>query len=149
MGRFLPVLGCVVLLTFSAACNRSDEAKAKQEARDLRHKIDQAVNSPGPAQAGTTQSAEEKLRRGSEDLRVAGQKAGVKLDHAAMIAKVKAKLVTDIGLSTATAINVDAHGSVVTLSGTVSSQEQKHQVEETVRQLDGVSKVVDNLTVTP
>ena len=145
MGRFLPVLGCVALLTFSAACNRSDEAKAKQEARELRHKIDQAVNSPGPAQAGTTQSAEEKLRRGSEDLRVAGEK----LDHAALIAKVKGKLATDISFSTATAINVDARGSVVTLTGTVSSQEQRHQVEETVRQLDGVSKVVDNLTVAP
>ena len=149
MGRFLSIGGCAALLALTLACNRSDEAKAKQEARDLGHKINQAVNSGGPAQAGTTQSAEEKLRQGGEDLRVAGEKAGVKLDRAARIAQIKAKLATNIGLSTATSIDVDARGQVVTLKGTVSSQDQKNQAEETVRQLDGVTRVVNDLTVAP
>jgi osmotically-inducible protein OsmY len=149
MGRFLPALTCAALLSLTCACNTADQAKAKQEARDLGHKINQAVNSGGPAQGGTTQSAEEKLRKGSEDLRVAGEKAGVKLDHAALIAKVKAKLATDVGLSTATSINVDARGQVVTLTGSVSSEEQKHRAEEAVRQLDGVARVIDDLAVKP
>ena len=149
MGRILPVALCTALLALACGCSQSDEAKAKQEARDLGHKINQAVNSGGPAQAGTTQSAEEKLKRGSEELRVAGEKAGVKLDHAALIAQVKTKLAADIGLSTATSINVDAHGQVVTLSGTVSSEEQKHEAEQVVSQLNGVSSVVNHLTVQP
>lgn len=149
MRTFLPALGCAAALTFLLGCSKSDQAKAKQEARDLRHKIDQAVNSGGPAGAGSTQSAQEKLRKGGEELRVAGEKAGVKLDHAAMIAKVKAKLVSDVGLSTATSINVDTHGSTVVLTGTVSSEDQKRQAEESARQLDGVAKVVNNLSVAP
>jgi hypothetical protein len=149
MGRFLPAAACVALLTLAAGCNRSDEARAKQDARDLGHKIKQAVNSGGPAQPGTTQSAEEKLRQGGEDLRVAGEKAGVKLDRAALIAKVKARLVADIGLSTATSIDVDARGQVVTLKGTVPSEDQKQRAEQSVRQLDGVAKVVNDLAVAP
>jgi osmotically-inducible protein OsmY len=149
MGRFLAAVACGALLTLALGCNRSDESRAKQDARDLGHKIKQAVTSGGPAQPGTTQSAEQKLRQGSEDLRIAGQKAGVKLDRAALIAKVKAKLVTGIGISTATSIDVDAHGQVVTLKGTVPSEDQKRQAEESVRQLDGVAKVVNDLTVAP
>lgn len=149
MGRFLPAFAGAALLLVSLGCNRADESRAKQEARDLGRKIDHAVNSGGTAQGNTTRGAEEKLRKGGEDLRVAGEKAGVKLDRAALIAKVKAKLATDVGLSTATAINVDAQGQVVTLKGTVASQGQKHQAEETVRQLEGVSRVVNELTVAP
>ncbi len=149
MGRFLPAVVCATGLTLLCACNRASEAKAKQEARDLTTKINQAVNSGGPAQGGTTQSAEEKLRKGSDDLRVAGKKAGVKLDRAALIAKVKTKLATDVGLSTATSIEVEARGDVVTLKGTVSSEEQKHQAEEAVTQLSGVARVINKLAVTP
>jgi osmotically-inducible protein OsmY len=149
MRRFLSVATCTALLTLAGACSRSDEAKAKQEARDLGHKINQAVNSGGPAQAGTTQSAEEKLRQGGQDLRVAGEKAGVKLDHAALIAQVKTKLATDISLSTATSIAVEAYGHVITLRGTVPSAEQKHEAEQVASQVEGVTKVVNNLRVQP
>ena len=149
MGRFLPVLTCAGLLTLTCACNRADQAKAKQDVRDFGNKIDHAVNSGGPAQGGTTQSAEEKLRKGGEDLRAAGEKAGVKLDRATLIAKVKTKLATDIGLSTATSIDVDARGQVITLQGTVSSEEQKREAEESAGQVDGVTKVVNELAIKP
>lgn len=149
MGRFLPAVACAALLAITSGCSRSDEVKAKQEARDLGHKINQAVNSGGPATAGTTESAEEKLRRGSEELRVAGEKAGVKLDHAALIAQVKAKLAADVSLSTATSISVDAHGQIVTLRGSVPSEEQKHEAEQVASQISGVTTVVNRLTVQP
>ncbi len=89
------------------------------------------------------------MRRGGQDLRAAGEKAGVKLDHAAMVAKVKAKLATDVGLSTVTGIDVDASGQVVTLRGTVASEEQKQQAEQAVMQLGGVTKVINDLKVNP
>ena len=137
------------MLVLACACNKSDEAKAKQQARDLGHKINQAVTSGGPAGAGSSESAEAKLRRGGEELRAAGEKAGVKLDHAALLAQVKAKLVTDVGLATATSIDVDVRGQVVTLKGSVSSEEQRRQAEESVRQMNGVTRVMNELTVKP
>ncbi len=146
MGRFLPAAICAALLTLSYGCNRTEQDKAKQQARDLEHKVNEAV---GPVNLRDTQSAAAKLRRGGEDLRAAGEKAGVKLDRAALIARVKAKLVTDIGLSTATGIDVQAHGQIVTLKGSVSSEDQKQQAAQSVSQLDGVSKVVNELAVKP
>lgn len=166
------------LLALLIACNRGDQQKAheraaeakqkarleaqrardearrlgqqaKQEAGSLRQNIDHALQGTGPAQSGPTGQAEEKLRRGGNDLRVAGNQAAVKLDHAAMIAKVKAKLATDVGLSTVTGIDVDASGQVVTLRGTVASEQQKQEAEQAVLQLSGVRKVVDELTVRP
>ncbi len=144
MGRFLPVTVCAALLTLSSGCNQARQDKAKGQARDLEHKVSEAV---GPVSLRDTQSAERKLRRGGEELRAAGEQAGVKLDRAALIARAKAKLVTDIGLSTATGIDVEARGRVVTLKGSVSSEDQKQQAAESVSQIDGVNKVVNELAV--
>jgi osmotically-inducible protein OsmY len=99
--------------------------EAKQEARQLNHQIKQALNSKESRQAAQ------------------------KLDRAALVAKVKAKLATDVGLSTVTSVDVDATGHVVTLRGTVKSPEQKRQAERTVAQLDGVTRVVNELQVSP
>ncbi len=144
MRSFLPAALCAALLTLSSACSPADQDKAKQDARDLGHKVSQAV---GPVRLRDTQSAAAKLRHGEEDLRAAGQKAGVKLDHAALLARVKTKLATGIGLSAATGIDVEARGEVITLRGSVSSEDQKQQAAQAVSQLDGVSKVVNDLTV--
>lgn len=114
----------------------------KQEAKELDRNINRAVGEPG----GTGQ-AEQKLKDGGEKLRVAGDQAGVKLDHAATIARVKAKLASDVGLSTVTSVDVDASGQVVTLRGTVSSEDQKQRAEDAVKQLDGVTRVVNLLRV--
>lgn len=169
---------CFAALVFSAACSQSGEEKAHQraedakektrqeaerlkadarklgreaqkEAKSLGQKVNDAVNSPTPASSSATGQAQEKLRQGGHELRVEGDKAAVKLDHAAMIAKVKAKLATDVGLSTVTNVDVDATGRVVTLRGTVASEEQKQQAEQSVSQIDGVRKVVDDLRVRP
>lgn len=120
--------------------------KAKQEARALAHNIREAVNGTGSAQS-TSGEAGHKLRGAGDDLRDAGSQAQVKLDHAAMIAKVKAKLANDVGLSTVTSVDVDTSGQVVTLRGTVSSPEQKVQAENAVRQVSGVSRVINDLQV--
>lgn len=123
--------------------------EAKQEASSLRQNIDRALQGTGPAQGGGAGQAGEKLRRGEHDLRVARDQAAVKLDHAAMVAKIKAKLASDVGLSTVTGIDVDTSGQVVTLRGTVASNEQKQQAEQAVMQLSSVTRVVNQLTVKP
>src|SRR5579863_10418797 len=122
--------------------------RAKEGAHELEHNIRDAVNGTGSAQDGNG-AARQKLRRGSEDLRAAGSEAQVKLSHAAMIAKVKAKLANDVGLSTVTSVEVDTSGQVVTLRGTVSSPEQKQQAENAVRQVSGVTRVINELQVQP
>lgn len=118
----------------------------KQDARDLNHKLGAALNGTAPASNGASE-AEQKVARGGHDLRVEAGRARVKLDHAAMIAKVKAKLAHDVGLSTMTNVDVDTSGQVVTLRGTVDSIQQKQMAEQAAMQVSGVTRVVNDLTV--
>jgi osmotically-inducible protein OsmY len=118
----------------------------KQDARVLNHKLGAALNSTAPTSSGTSQ-AEQKVARGTRELRVEADQAGVKLDHAAVIAKVKAKLASDVGLSTVTNVDVDTSGQVVTLRGMVDSVQQKQMAEHAAMQVSGVTRVVNDLKV--
>ena len=167
--RFDAACAVAAAALFWSACSRSDEdtarqraaearekarqeahslaSHAKQTAHDLKRDINQAVNSGGARPAND--SAHEGLQRGGRDLRAAGDEAKVKLDRAALIAKIKAKLASDVGLATVTSIDVDDSGQVVTLRGTVDTAEQKKQAEYAVRQVSGVRDVVNDLQVQP
>ena len=156
MRPWIACLSFSALLMLSAGCGqkqseearakaqeRSEEARAemhklgsemKQEAHLVKRKVNQAL------QPDTAQNSDEKLS-------AAGKEASTKLGNAAIIAKVKARLATDVGLNTVTDIGVDATGHVVTLRGTVSSPEKKKLAGDAVSQLDGVTKVVNNLQV--
>jgi osmotically-inducible protein OsmY len=135
------------------ARERAEQAKAKtraeahklgQQAENEAHVLKKDINralQPGTAN-GRGEAAEEKLRNGTAE-------AGTKLGHAALIAKVKASLARQAGLSTVTNVEVDATGQVVTLRGTVDSEAQKQAAEQAVAQINGVSKVVDDLRVRP
>lgn len=175
MLRPLAITCSILLVGFLMACSQSSQQTAKQreteakdkaqhagerlnqDARKLGHEIKQeahvldrkigaAINSTGPASADTSEPGQ-KAEQGGRDLRVEAGKAGVKLDHAAIIAKVKAKLATNVGLSTVTSVDVDATGQVVTLRGTVDSVEQKQLAEQAALQVNGVTRVVDDLNV--
>lgn len=137
----------------TAEAKRKADAAAqrlRQDARHLGNDIHQALTNTGSG-TGPTHSAEEKLRRGGEDLRAASQKAGVKLGHAATIAEVKAKLATATGLSTVTSINVsvDPTGHIVTLHGRVDSEAQKERAAEVAGEVSGVERVINQLSVQP
>lgn len=158
------------IIALSLACTNSDEARAREKAErakqrareELRNlgqqakrearKLDENVNDsmrhgqPGPE---GTAGANEKLHNAGQELRSAGREAAVKLDRGAMIAKVKAKLATDVGLAAAGSVDVDTNGQVVTLRGTVSSDEQKREAERAASQVSGVTKVVNLLQVKP
>jgi len=175
--RLLAICVCFILVTLTTGCSQSDQQAAhqreeeakikahegaerlshdakklghevKQEAHALGHEIGTALNSTAPGANGTS-GAKEKLARGTQDLRVEAGKAGVKIDHAALLAKVKAKLATDVGLSTVTGVDVDTSGQVVTLRGTVDSVQQKEQAEQAVMQVKGVARVINDLQVRP
>lgn len=72
---------------------------------------------------------------------------GGTIDNAAMTAKVKSKLATDVKASTVTNIDVNSNNGVVTLTGTVPTQEAKTQAEQVARTIEGVTKVENNLRV--
>jgi osmotically-inducible protein OsmY len=108
------------------------------------------ANSPSFSKPDSqTAGAERKLTDAGRELRTAGEHAAVKLDRAAMIAKVKTKLAKDVGLSVAASLDVDSTGQVVTLRGTVSSEEQKQHAERAAMQVNGVTRVINLLQVKP
>ncbi len=153
----------LICLTLSGGCDRADreqaqrkaeEARAKarelgrkaeEQAKDLKHNVDSSVASD--SRSDSAREAAAKLRNGEQDLRVAGDQAGRKLDRAAIIAKVKAKLADEVGLSTVTGIEVDARADTVTLRGNVDSAERKAEAGRAAGEVDGVARVVNELQV--
>jgi osmotically-inducible protein OsmY len=121
--------------------------QAKREAKQLDENVDDAMR--GQPHTHNGPGADQKLRDAGQELRSAGRDAAVKLDRGTVIAKVKAKLATDVGLAAAGSVDVDTNGQVVTLRGTVSSPEQKLQAERAAAQVSGVTKVVNLLQVQP
>ncbi|MBV9155304.1 MAG: BON domain-containing protein [Acidobacteriaceae bacterium] len=159
-----------LVLTVCVGCSNSDRDRAREKASEAKqktreearkltqevkqdvHALNQKINGAlenHPVKSNDAGEARQKLKRGAEDLRVAGGQATVKLDHAATIARVKAKLATDMGLSTVTNVDVDASGQVVTLRGTVVSAEQKQEAERAALEVSGVTRVINNLQVQP
>ncbi|MFO1305707.1 MAG: BON domain-containing protein [Burkholderiales bacterium] len=74
--------------------------------------------------------------------------AGAKIDDAAITTKVKAALMAEPGLRSLE-INVDTRDNVVTLNGTVDSQEKKQRAMQLAQGVEGVKSVSDNLVVKP
>jgi len=64
----------------------------------------------------------------------------------AITAIVKSKLAVDNETSSAD-INVDTKGGVVTLTGVVATQANKEQAERIARNTEGVTRVINNITV--
>jgi hyperosmotically inducible periplasmic protein len=73
-------------------------------------------------------------------------KTAAKVEDAAITTKIKSKLLADTeapGLK----INVTTNGGIVTLEGTVKSNQEKQRAEEITRNTQGVSDVRNLLTV--
>jgi osmotically-inducible protein OsmY len=77
-------------------------------------------------------------------------KAATKLEHAvdegSLTLKIKSKMALD-DLVKARTINVDTAGSVVTLTGTVESTQERERAVQLARETVGVTNVVDKLQV--
>ena len=73
-------------------------------------------------------------------------KAQQQLADAALTAKIKSKMALDDSIE-ARRIDVDTNGTVVTLSGTVRSAQEKAKALQLARDTAGVTSVVDRLSV--
>lgn len=66
---------------------------------------------------------------------------------AGITTKVKAKIATDRTITNSDQIEVTTQDKVVTLSGTADSQASKERAETLARGTEGVTNVIDNMTV--
>jgi hyperosmotically inducible protein len=102
---------------------------------------------------GTSGTLEDEKARAREAGAEIGETVAVGADEAKRVAseaslsaKIKAKMALDDRVS-ASAIDVDTDGSVVTLSGRVSSDEERQRAVRLAKETDGVSSVRDELTI--
>jgi hyperosmotically inducible protein len=77
---------------------------------------------------------------------VGADKAQRVATEASLSAKIKAKMALDDRVRAAS-IDVDTDGSVVTLSGRVSSSDERERALRLAKETEGVSSVIDQLTV--
>ena len=142
MRKALGVLLCGALSLLSLACDRSTQDKAREQGAEARQKIRKLGNE-------ARQRIKDVDRNIAQSVQPDSHQASVKLDDAALLAKVKAKLASDVGLATLSKVNVDTHGSVVTLRGTVASDAQRQEAQRTAAHVSGVTSVVNELKVGP
>jgi osmotically-inducible protein OsmY len=73
--------------------------------------------------------------------------AGEFTDDAAITAKVKSAIATDVGARTAAAVNVDTYRGTVQLSGFVDDKATAEQAESAAKKVSGVRGVKNSLRV--
>ena len=66
---------------------------------------------------------------------------------AALTAKVKSAIATDVGARTAAAINIETYRGVVQLTGFVDSTEQASRAEAAAKKVDGVRSVKNDVRI--
>jgi len=76
------------------------------------------------------------------------ERAAVVLDDAAITTKVKSALIADSRLS-GLSIDVDTTKNIVTLRGTVASDELRRHAEDVARKIEGVTDVKNDLSLKP
>ena len=81
-----------------------------------------------------------------EKTAIAASRVGDSIAEGSLTAKIKAKMVLD-DLVKARTIDVTTDGTVVTVAGTVHSQQERDRAIALARETDGVTKVVDQLTI--
>jgi hyperosmotically inducible protein len=93
-----------------------------------------------------TQKARETGAKIGESVATGAATAEQALSEGAVTAKIKSKMALDDTVK-ALSIDVDTKGTVVTLSGTVSSEAVRAKAVQLARETDGVTAVTDRLVV--
>jgi len=112
--------------------------------RDTRD--ERAVGTSGVERPVDTSRAREAGAKIGEKVAVGASEAERAARNATLTTKIKAKMTLDDTIE-ASAIDVDSDGTVVTLSGTVSSEAQRARAVQLARETEGVTQVVDHLRV--
>lgn len=109
-----------------------------------------SATSPGVGTSGTRQQDDERVREKGrevgEQVAVGAERLKADLAEAALTGKIKAKMALDDTVN-ARGIDVSTNGTTVTLTGTVRSAAEHDRAMSLARETDGVSRVVDHLTV--
>lgn len=133
---FLPLVWLCVLgvLTLPMIACSGQERETEQEVGNTEVETETETDAAGNVEEVETETESDRVD------------ADVDLDDAGITAKVKTRLGADEAVS-ALDINVDTKDGVVTLTGNVADQAAKDKAEELARATEGVSQVVNNLTV--
>jgi osmotically-inducible protein OsmY len=142
MHRALGAILLSWLLLVSTGCDRSTQEKARERQAEAEQKIRRLGNE-------AKQRAKELDHNIKGAVQPDSEHAGEKLDNAALLAKVKAKLASDVSVATLNNVNVDTSGSVVTLRGTVASDRERQAAQRAASEVSGVTNVVNELKVAP
>ena len=121
---------------FAAGC---DQRNSTPPATSSAPSTTKSASTTGDKMANSASTAGDKMA-------TTAQKAGDKVDDAAITTKVKTALMAEPGLRSLE-INVDTRDNVVTLNGTVDSQEKKQRAMQIAQGVEGVKSVSDNLVV--
>jgi hyperosmotically inducible protein len=116
---------------------------------DQRNSAPTSSTATPPSTASTTTATDKMASaadRTGDKMASTAKNAGDKVDDAAITTKVKTALMAEPGLRSLE-INVDTRDNVVTLNGTVDSQEKKQRAMQIAQGIDGVKSVADNLVV--
>lgn len=111
-----------------------------------------ACDKPNPAETAgqkidqATEKAGEKMEQAAEKLGAQSEKVGEVFDDAAITAKVKAAILAEEGLKVLQ-INVDTMKGVVTLSGSVDTQQNSDRAKEVAGAAADVKDVENKLVV--
>jgi osmotically-inducible protein OsmY len=123
----------ILLLGVLAACDKSGPAESAGK------KIDQAASDAGNKISDTVDKVADKLDE-------QGNKAAVSINDAEITTKVKAAIFAESDLKTLQ-ISVDTIEGVVTLSGSVDTQESGDRARSLTAAVSGVNKVNNHLDV--
>lgn len=176
MNRSLAALGlavAVVLLLSTAACSTTQSAGAQVNDSEIAAKvkaklaadpdvnpfdIDVDVNDGMVRLAGNVDDSASRMEAGrlaedtmgvrgvNNEITVGEKSVGERIDDAAIVTKIKAKLIADLEVA-ATNIDVDSEMGTVTLSGMVKSNEARMEAEKLAKDTSGVKHVHNRLTV--
>jgi len=99
-----------------------------------------------PRELSRSDYTPEQARREMETAKANKETVGSGKDDAWIHSKIVAKMLTDFN-TPERKINVDVNNAVVTLRGTVDTQDQKQEAERVARETDGVKQVNNMLRV--
>lgn len=140
----------VVVSMFIAAgligCKEPTPPETAGPAETAGQKIDQAAEKAGDKMEQTAEKAGDKMEQVADDLSAQSEKAGKELDDATITAKVKAAILAEEGLKVLQ-ISVDTMKGVVTLTGSVDSQQHSDRAKEIAGAVAGVKDVENKLVV--
>jgi osmotically-inducible protein OsmY len=114
---------------------------------DVAPVVDRPVGTTGARDTSVdTSRARETGAEIGEKVAVGASEAQRAVADGAMTAKIKSKMALD-DVVDAARIDIDTNGTVVTLSGRVSSQAEKERAVRLARETEGVTSVVDNIVI--